>query len=531
MGATMVVLDTNQVRDFPMLESRDWDELIAKAAAWDLKFAVPEVCFYEAVRVVRRKWTNERTALKKFRARELDLDDEMQAILEKVDSKIDGYEEALKARLAEVGAEIVAIPSSLELFDVMLHAIDRRAPYTEESKRDGFRDTLIWYTTLSIAARDKDCDVWLVSANINDFGGDTDDQEACPYPLHPQLIEDLETANLSGRLSYVKTLGRLRQHLAATYEALPANERGALIEALRMDEFDSRLSSALVGEVLDKASVALPVKTLEGVLEYFVTTPDTLEFVDAAKRGGGTWTAQFHLKIEASVALLLDEGDTSSIEKTLMIAGRIEAGIDGNVRDLIVSSIEAMPGDPMRRAYLTRSDLAFPTADYAEWLKMIRPDYSEMLKNVRPDYSEMLKNMRLDYNEALKNVRPDYSEMLKNMRPDYSEMLKNMRLDYNEALKNVRPDYSEMLKNMRPDYTEILKNMRLDYNEMLKNIRPDYSEMLKNLRPDYNEFLKRIWSRSDDDASDSDDLPRQQEDDSEGDGEDAGDESPPTTTE
>lgn len=49
MGATVLVFDTNQFRDSPMLRSAEWVELIEKAADWDLRFAVPEVCLLEAV--------------------------------------------------------------------------------------------------------------------------------------------------------------------------------------------------------------------------------------------------------------------------------------------------------------------------------------------------------------------------------------------------------------------------------------------------------------------------------------------------
>jgi hypothetical protein len=49
MGATVIVVDTNQIRDSPMLRNRDWMELIAKAAEWDLRFVVPEVCVVEAI--------------------------------------------------------------------------------------------------------------------------------------------------------------------------------------------------------------------------------------------------------------------------------------------------------------------------------------------------------------------------------------------------------------------------------------------------------------------------------------------------
>jgi hypothetical protein len=84
VGATVLVLDTNQLRDFPLLRSRDWDELISKASDWGLKLTVPEVCFHEAVSVVRRKWADKRAALDKIKVSELGLDEAKQEMLQRM---------------------------------------------------------------------------------------------------------------------------------------------------------------------------------------------------------------------------------------------------------------------------------------------------------------------------------------------------------------------------------------------------------------------------------------------------------------
>jgi hypothetical protein len=255
MGATVIVVDTNQFRKSPMLRSRDWQELLSKRTDWDLRFAVPEVCLMEAISVVRRKWLLQRPAVAKLEVGEFDLSASQQDMLAAIDKKMEGYEGALRARLAEIGAEIIPIPESVRIVDLVQRAIDRRAPYPDgEGKKDGFRDTLIWHTTRGVAVDNRDCEVWLVSENHNDFGDKSEgDQEACPFPLHPHLVDELKTDGLVDRVSYVRTLGRLVQHLAGTYDALPAAERDALIERLDRDEFERQLTDVLLHAELSRA--------------------------------------------------------------------------------------------------------------------------------------------------------------------------------------------------------------------------------------------------------------------------------------
>ena len=465
MGATVVVIDTNQIRDFPMFRSRDWDDLLSKAADWDLRIAVPEVCLREAISVVRRKWTEKRGQLKKIHVNELGLDE--QGILDEIDSKTAGYEDALKTRLTEIGAEIVPIPESVGMLDVMQRAIDRRAPYSE-GKKDGFRDTLIWHTALRIAADDTDCEVWLVSANHTDFGDKTEDLEACPYPLHPHLIEELEADELSDRVSYVRTVGRLKQHLAGTYDGLPPDDLEALINCLSGDEFEALLSDEVLGLMLNNAMAALPLRTVDGIIDFFTSDPGSRVFVDAALRGGGVWTAQFNESIHATVALIDVDGDTSSIEKTLNVAGRLEAGTDGSVKELIVTSVEALPDDPMRRAYQTLGlDSAF-SADYLESIRSdVGPNMQAYLRTIQPDLGP---NMQ----EYIRSIRPDIGKF------DAQEIAKSLQFDAREIAKSFHFDAQEIAKSFQFDAQEIAKSLQFDPQEIARSFQLSAQDLMKS---------------------------------------------------
>ncbi|NOQ62091.1 PIN domain-containing protein, partial [Mycolicibacterium fortuitum] len=354
MGATVLVVDTNQFRDSPMLRSAEWVELIEKAADWDLRFAVPEVCLLEAISVVGRKWRAQRDKVAGLAVGEFGLSESQREWTESINRKIDGYEDDLRARLAEIGAEIVQIPDSVSLLDVARRAINRRKPYPEgDGTKDGFRDTLIWHTVEGIAAQDDDCEVWLISANHNDFGhqATADNDEMCPYPLHPHLVEDLQMGDLTGRVSYVRTVGRLAQHLASTYDAVSESERELLTTGLDVADFHRVLRDELNQLQLEPATAALPVRTLNATIQSIGDEPAHPHLVDVAMRGAGAWTAQFSQRISATIDLTDIGGDTSTSSKPLNVAGRLVVSADGSVKQIIVAAVEALPDDPGRRAW------------------------------------------------------------------------------------------------------------------------------------------------------------------------------------
>ncbi|MEB3905696.1 hypothetical protein OSH39_12680 [Mycobacterium ulcerans] len=123
-------------------------ELIEKAPQWDLRFAVPEVCLLEAVADVPREWRKRRSEVAKLAVGEFGLTQSQNEWLDVIDRKIDGYEEALGARLADIEADIVPIPEGVNLRDIVQRAIDRRKPYQEgEEKRRLSRHADLVYDT------------------------------------------------------------------------------------------------------------------------------------------------------------------------------------------------------------------------------------------------------------------------------------------------------------------------------------------------------------------------------------------------
>jgi PIN domain len=452
MGETVIVVDTNQIRDSPMLRSRDWTELFAKADEWGLRFVVPEVCFLEAVSVVRRKLLEQRAALAKLQGDELDVAEMQRQLLEAIDGRITGYGDALWARLAEIGAEVAPVPESVSLLDVAKRAIDRRAPYPDgDGTKDGFRDTLIWYVTRNIAAADRECEVWLVSTNHMDFGVRPKvDVEACPYPLHEHLIDELVTDELAGHVQYVRTIGRLAQHFAGTYDALPATDREALFERMDRLDFARQIEDLLPETELNPRSAALPVRTFAAEIQSLTADPESLRFIDAAMRGAGAWTAQYSQTIEAVVDLTDHDGDTSTLEKTLSVSGRLLAAADGTVTELLVTSVEAPLDDPMRRAWTRRS------AIQEEWMRQASPmtDYLKHL-SLGTAGTDYLKHLNLG------TAGTDYLKHL-NLGTAGTDYLKHLNLG------TAGTDYLKHL-NLGTAGTDYLKHLSLgvqrDVNE------------------------------------------------------------------
>jgi hypothetical protein len=484
-----------------MLRNRDWLELIAKAAEWDLRFVVPEVCVVEAINVVRRKWVDDvRTALAKLKLGEFGLAESQQAMLEVIDTAIGGYADALRTRLTEIGVEVVGVPDSVDWIDVVQRASDRRAPYSEGQK-DGFRDTLIWHSARAIAAGDTECEVWLISTNHTDFGGDKSktDLEACPYPLHPHLIEELQMDGSSGRVSYVRTLGRLVQHLAGTYEALPPEKREALIGHLDRDGFARRLTDSVTQLPLNPAAAALPVRTVEASIQSFTDDSDSLELVDAAMRGGGGWTAQFRQTIEAVVDLTDLTGDTAVIDKTLHVAGRLEAGADGTFRQLVVTSIEASSDDPGRRAWIrsqSNSDVlrSLLAQDFAKSFQVplasdLLGDYFKSMPSASDQMRDLFKDMPTT--DAFKDLRSPL-DAFKDLRSPL-DAFKDLRspLDAFKDLRSPLDAFKDLrspldaFKNL-PSPLDAFKNLRSPL-DAFKNL-PSPLDAFKDLRSPLDAF-------------------------------------------
>ncbi|MFD3463230.1 PIN domain-containing protein [Nocardia fluminea] len=359
----IVVVDTNILAGSPRLRSQEWLSLIENKNAWGVEFAVPEVVFMETANVVRRQWSSQRDQLAKAKVGEFGLSDALDLMLAEINRCSDEYEQSLRDLLGEIDASIVPPPAT-DLMVLAGRAAAQRAPYSNTKDKDGFRDTLIWLTVLSIAEDNPDTEVWFVSDNHVDFGpkvpnwtGDgTGERDDCPILFHQDLRDDLDERGLSGRVNYVVSLKRLEQYFAAQFAPIPEAKLANLVDQIDTNQLAGRLMMAALGRPVDPEQGALPLDAATAEIVAAREQHRGWEFSEGAGRGDAGWTARFAVDAEVDIEFI--RGDLSRGEETkrLRFFGDITVSLENQVLGLVVTSAEALPDDPMRARWVRRAD-------------------------------------------------------------------------------------------------------------------------------------------------------------------------------
>ncbi|WP_043738098.1 PIN domain-containing protein [Nocardia asiatica] len=347
----IIVVDTNAVCRCPGLSSAAWKSLIEHATDWELQLMTAEVVVMETINVVRRDIQALRKHLESLGRFGLpELGDTVKKTL---DAHNAGFDEWLTARLGEAGVQVVPTPA-IPHMEIARRASETIPPYTVKSK-DGYRDTLIWFTLLDIAERHPDQEVWLGSANTGDFGAEKIDSDAVPAKLQPSLVRELHERGLADRVRYVTKLDILEAHLASECAPLTPQqlrERSARFAQGRAWEL---LVNGMLGYQVDPASVALPFLASAAEVVGCAEKPLTEWLLtDAAGRGGDAWTARFTLDTEVDIEAVDQAGATREHSKILRISGILRVTATDEMEALTVTSIEALPEDPDRGRWKRR---------------------------------------------------------------------------------------------------------------------------------------------------------------------------------
>ena len=428
----VIVLDANVLVASPRLQSREWSSLIDNASDWRVRIVVPEVAVMEAVNVVTRNWASRRAKVAALDVGVFDVGASHTAMLKEIDTQIAGYEDLLRSRIEQAGVEIVPTPEVPHM-EIARRASEGRAPFTKD--KDGYRDTLIWYSVLAVAHDNPDTDVWFVSDNHTDFGpkppnwtGDGQgDREDCPIVFHTDLIAELDERGVGDRVHYVVNLARIDQHIAAQFGPIEEADLTTLAGGLDPDALAAKLADALVGLALDPEDAALPLEVLAATVVASRPPTEEWRFSEGARRGDSGWTARFSVDIEVDMAMVSAPSVSTENAKVLRAVGQVAVASDGRVLDLAVDAANALPDDPMRARRSRRARPGVIPLD--QFYGGTRPDLTEMLRATRPNIDEMLKSTRPNVDEMLKSIRPNIDEMLKSTRPNVDEMLKSIRPD------------------------------------------------------------------------------------------------------
>ncbi|TPV48006.1 DUF4935 domain-containing protein [Pseudarthrobacter phenanthrenivorans] len=354
----VIIPDTNLVRNSPFLSRAEWKSLGDHREDWRVKLLIPEVVLMEAVNVVARLWKEQQGVLGKAKVGDLGLQGDVDSLIESIQQRIDDYEERLRSRLSELGADLVSTPN-VDHLEIARRASAGVAPYQGKTK-DGYRDTLIWLTVLDIAKNRPNDEVWFVSDNAQDFG-DSGAKKAgaevggteCPKPFHQELQEELISLGLQNRVKYSPSLQVLEQHIAALNGPISIQELARLTSSVDFEALNGILELLPQGAKVVPSEVALSPNVVEAFLHQLTTQDGPWEFTDAARRGEGRWTANYSVEAEAEIITFTSAGTSAVVTKPVRLSGFVNIKEPSEVEMVEMTSMTALPDDPDRALWET----------------------------------------------------------------------------------------------------------------------------------------------------------------------------------
>ncbi|MFD4444684.1 PIN domain-containing protein [Nocardia sp. NPDC058519] len=427
-----------------------------------MKIVVPEVVFMETVNTVRRDWEAERGRVAALEVGEFGFRDHQKAIMDGITKDRDEYEQWLRDRLTEVGVPVVTTPQ-VEALELARRAMRLQRPYRKTT--DGLRDTLIWLTAAAVAEENPGEKVWFLSDNHQDFGQErvgkdaVNPNEACPFPLHPDLATELADRGLSGRVEYVVKMERLIRYFESLFSPIVDTDLASLTSGLNWNLLADLFVATLAGWGLDPERAALPLETVAATVVGSGRPTEGWRFSDGAGRGEDGWTARFSVDTEIDLALLGEGSSRSIITKQVRVSGDILVSLEGEIQSLGVTSVEALPDDPMRARWERRAEGA-PLEDlFARYAKsdVFKNSIAEVVARVAE--SDAFKHSATEatgqwldsdvFNTAIAEVAARYaeSEVFKNsmLRWAISDTLQVALRSSDAGLveKGVTPDVAE----------------------------------------------------------------------------------------
>ncbi|GAB2636355.1 PIN domain-containing protein [Nocardia goodfellowii] len=357
----VIVVDTNIFRGSPMLRAPAWRSLADHRVEWGIKLIVPEVVIVETVHMMRKHWENTQTAVDELQVGQFAVGHLQKEMADTIAAYCENYEQSLRGRLAELGAEIVA-PPPIDYMDIVRRAVFVDPPYGGKEAVDGFRDAVIWHTLLAVAAERSDQQVWFVSNNTGDFGPSDEKwtketRNKCPIPFHEKLAAELDALGLTDRVQYVTSLERLEQNIAAHFAPIEGEALEKLVSRIDQRALDDRLNQAIAGVRTSARDAALDLNAV-GAVAHAATACEgagSWVFEEAARRGADVWTAQFTVDADVDLNVYRTDASTTALTKTLQVSGDITIGSDDVATHFTITRIAALPDDPMLAAWERRA--------------------------------------------------------------------------------------------------------------------------------------------------------------------------------
>jgi hypothetical protein len=321
----VVVIDANVIVSDPLLKSATWEAIEDAQNAGRLRIMTPRLAVDEAIAAYARKRQTTSLEIKKISRR---ASRAVQAILltamEQASSEADRYPKLLKGALKQRGVELLRTPQ-VDHQTVAKRAIARSRPFDDNG--DGYRDTLHWYSFLSVVDDLYDGhDLVFVSNDGRAYGGpDEEDGEA---GLHPDLKRDLESFDARypwirwfRDLSDVPVPGQFMDEVDARALALIDKSEVAahVLDQLRMERLDLDPSLlGLDGDIADVMILSLEDAVLRefSVQQYYENADFRITFTAQVDAELATQTV-----VHGATGDFIEEG---RLETPLLVSGALE---------------------------------------------------------------------------------------------------------------------------------------------------------------------------------------------------------------
>ncbi|OBG50191.1 PIN domain-containing protein [Mycobacterium sp. E735] len=509
----VIVLDTNILVASPLLDSREWSSLTEHAADWGIEILVPDVVLMETVNVVRRAWTSMRQKLDDLALGGFGLEDAKSAILVEVGKRSVAYEEWLRSRLDEMGVKVSPTPL-IDHLEIARRASEGRAPYCGKDK-DGYRDTLVWYSVLTTAQENPDTEIWFVSDNHTDFGpkppnwtGEGSGQrESCPILFHTDLTAELAEYDLDRRVFYVVSLARIEQHFASQFAPIDASDLQRLIDTMDKDAQAQKLVDAVAGFKLDPEEAALPLDAEAAEIIGAREQVDGWVFTEAARRGDAGWTARFAVDTEVDIALVGTGMVASEHTKVLRLLGQVWISSDGQILDIAVDCAEALTDDPMRNRWQRRAARS-PLGDtelsnILELLKFQQENQSKLVRDALPTFTALADMLKTEEEKRAKLIReaiPTFTGLGDMLRGQQNEWAKSIReatqlSGLADILKTQQEKQAQMIRDVMPGLSgiaDVLKDQQAQWAKMIRDSTPNFTGLAEALKIQQDQWAKTI---------------------------------------
>ena len=377
----IVFLDANALMQDPTCSGTVWHVLAHAPDAWSLRLVTSEVAVAEAVAGYSRRVDIEIAKLDKVSNSwgTLGVLDVAGPAREALLQKAVNYPDELESSLSAAGFEVLAVPPVPHM-QVVSRSVGRRRPC--DSKGDGYRDTLIWFSVLLTTQENPD-EVVLFVTNDSDFMDD--DRET----FHDDLFDDLDEIDAKSRVRLVQVLADVALELAGN---APDEVDLRRLKSDLKDETVRHFIEGLLPDLQDRAlgarECALPRLTGSSSLQD-IGPIERFEYVVKGGLSHDEAVAEFSFEARTRIVLWLPVGVSPDeyeailpmqadgsvpyvIAKPLVYRGIIRLGRFDRPLGGEVSDIAARPDDVGRQEWRVRSSSlnVNPMADILKNLKV-----------------------------------------------------------------------------------------------------------------------------------------------------------------